>query len=155
MAAVSDRVEDAAAHYASRGVPRELALKVAVLDRLPRALDIVELADARHTEVERVAAVYDDVGDRLRLEWIIERIVALPRADRWQALARNALRDDAVDQQRRVVDGVLAAGSYDVWAAARTPTITRVESLLDDIRTHGVLDIATLSVALRELRALA
>jgi glutamate dehydrogenase len=155
IAVMSERCEATANKYSSQGVPRELALRVAALDRLPRALDVVELADTHHAEVEEVATVYDEVGDRLRLEWLVDRIVELPREDRWDALARNALREDAAAQHRRIVDAVMKAGSYDAWASTCTTLVARVLTLLDDIRAHGVFDIATLSVALRELRALA
>ncbi len=155
MAAASERCEAAASRYIARGVDRELAYKVAALDRLPSALDIVELSLAHNVDVETVAAKYDEIGDRLELEWLNEHIVALPRADRWDALARNALREDAAAQQRRIVDGVMAAGSYDAWAASRSTILVRVLALLEDVRAHGVYDVATLSVALREIRALA
>jgi NAD-specific glutamate dehydrogenase len=49
----------------------------------------------------------------------------------------------------------MKAGSYDAWASTCTTLAARVLTLLEDIRAHGVFDIATLSVALRELRALA
>ena len=43
-----------------------------------------------------------------------------------------------------------------VWAAkARRDASSTCSSVLDDIRAHGVYDLATLSVALRELRTLA
>ena len=137
-----------------RACPATLAQRIAALDHLPRALDIAELADAHHVEVEVVAAAYDEVGEQLRFEWLGDRIVELPRADRWDALARNALREDAAAQYRRVVDAALTAGSYDAWAAPRATVIARMLALLDEIRAHAVFDVATLSVALRELRGL-
>jgi glutamate dehydrogenase len=128
---------------------------VASFDQLARSLDIAELAHAHGVEVEDVAAHYDDIGERLRLDWLIERVVDLPRASRWDGLARNSLREDAVAQQRRVVDAVMAAESYEAWAAQHEQALTRVQKLLDEIRTQAVYDITTLSVVLRELRALA
>jgi glutamate dehydrogenase len=155
IAMASEHCAQMATKYTGMGVPRVLALRVAALDRMPPALDIVELADAHHTEVEEVATVYEEVGDRLRLEWLVNRIVSLPRDDRWDALARNALREDAASQHRRIVDAVMKAGSFDGWASASPKIVARVLQLLEDIRTHGVYDLATLSVALREIRALA
>ena len=73
----------------------------------------------------------------------------------WLRWLRNALREDATALQRRVVDAVLKAGSYDEWAASCAPLVGRVLTLLDELRLHGVFDVSTLSVALRELRALA
>ncbi len=154
MAAASPLLSDAAAEYTAQGVPDELAARIVALEHLPRALDIAELADAHGVEVEVVAAAYDEVGRKLRFEWLGDRIVELPRADRWDALARNALREDVFAQYRRVVDAVLTAGAYDAWAATRSVVINRMLTFLEEIRVHSVFDVATLSVALRELRAL-
>jgi len=154
MAAVAPRIEEGTAAYTSKGVPHDLAQRIAALDHLPRALDIAELADAHHVEVEVVAAAYDEVGDALRFDWLGDRIVELPRTDRWDALARNALREDVAAQYRRVVDARLTAGSYESWAAPRATVIARILALLEEIRAHAVFDVATLSVALRELRSL-
>ena len=154
MAAASPRLDLVTDKYAAQGVPRALAQQIAALEHLPRALDIAELAHAHQVEVEVVAAMYDEVGERLRFEWLGDRIVDLPRVDRWDGLARNALREDAIAQYRRVVDAALTTGSYDAWSAPRITTITRMLVLLDEIRTHAVYDVATLSVALRELRGL-
>jgi glutamate dehydrogenase len=133
-----------------------LARRVARLDPLDAALDITELARASGTGVEGVTALYCEVGDELRLDWLRERIVELPRGDRWQALSRGALREDAEGEHRAVTAAVLAAGgSYADWAATNRGAVTRVLALLDDIRSHGVYDLSTLSVALRELRSLA
>jgi glutamate dehydrogenase len=98
--------------------------------------------------------MYEAVGDALRFDWLGDHIVELPRDDRWDALARNALREDVAAQYRRVVDAALTAGSYEAWAAPRATVIDRMLALLDEIRAHAVLDVATLSVALRELRGL-
>ncbi len=154
MAAVSPALEPVTATFQAQGVSHEFAQRIAALDHLPRALDIAELAHDHSVEVEVVAAMYDEVGERLRCEWLGDRIVELARADRWDGLARNALREDAATQYRRVVDAAFTAGSYDAWAAPRATVITRLLALFDEIRAHAVFDVATLSVALRELRGL-
>jgi glutamate dehydrogenase len=155
LAIKSPRAAEDAQQYLAQGVPHDLARKVASLDHLTGALDIAELATAHGVEVETVTEFYDEIGDRLRFAWLNERIVELPRADRWDALARNALREDTAVQERRIVEAVMTAGSFDAWANARAATIARVIALLDDVRAHASVDLATLSVALRELRALA
>ena len=83
-------------------------------------------------------------------------------ADRWVGLARNALREDVEAEHRAVVDAVLrtadatldADAAFDEWAATQPAAVERTLALVDDIAAHGVFDLATLSVALRELRAL-
>ena len=44
--------------------------------------------------------------------------------------------------------------AFDAWAAGQQAAVDRALAILDDIATQGVFDLATLSVALRELRAL-
>ena len=143
--------------------PTELAARIAALDLLPDALDIAELAARTRRASSAVAEVYDVVGDRLRLDWLDDRIVELPRADRWDALARNALREDVVGEHRAVADAVLRRGRgrrgprgrvRRAGPPASSPPSTARLAILDDIATQGVFDLATLSVALRELRAL-
>jgi glutamate dehydrogenase len=146
----------------SRGVPGDVAQRIGSLDALVTALDITELAEQFGREVEEVAAVYATVGDHLRLDWLRDRVVELPRDDRWHALARLALREDAYGAHRAVVAAVLggtdpgfdAETAFKVWAGGNRTGVERVITILDDIRAHGSFDIATLSVALRELRSL-
>jgi glutamate dehydrogenase len=88
--------------------------------------------------------------------------VELPRDDRWQALARLALREDAYGEHRAVTAAVLAAtdasldpdAAFEAWVDGNRARVERVMSVLEDIRAHVEHDIATLSVALRELRIL-
>jgi glutamate dehydrogenase len=157
------RIEQSTASFVASGVPAELAARIAALDLLPMALDVTELADAHKIEVERVGEVFCVIGDRLRLDWLYDRIVALPRADRWDALARNALREDIDGEQRAIADAILgtadaragADAAFEHWAGGRQAAVDRTLALVEDIATQGVFDLATLSVALRELRVLA
>ena len=84
------------------GVPEDLAARVAALPIMFSALDIVTVADEMELDVERVAAVHFRLGQRLELHWLRDRIVALPRDDRWRALARAALRDDLYSIHREL-----------------------------------------------------
>ena len=112
-------------------------------------------------EVEEVAAVYFKLGERLELHWLRDRIVALPRDDRWRALARAALRDDLYSLHRGLTAEVLrdtdsktsAAERVDGWVA-RNPASERCLQTLAEIRLGHVFDTTTLPVAVREVRNL-
>jgi glutamate dehydrogenase len=157
-----ERLEHSKADYLALDVPADLAARIAALDLLPSALDITELADAHKIDVERVGDVYCVIGDRLRLDWLYDRIVDLPRVDRWDALARNALREDVEAEHRAITDAVLqgakasadAESAFDAWAGAQQAAVDRALVIIHDITSRAVFDLATLSVALRELRAL-
>ncbi len=76
------------------GVPPALAARVASPGALFDALDVIEVADATSQPVKDVAALHFRLGSRLHLHWLRDRIADLSREDRWQEMARAALRDD-------------------------------------------------------------
>jgi glutamate dehydrogenase len=143
------------------GVPDALAPRVAALESLVGALDVADVAITTGLPVLEILAMWCAIGDRLRLDWLRDRILDdLPREDRWQALARSALRDDLTSERRALVVSVLAFApdvpvdeALDRWIGAH-PGVVHAMSVLDDLRTEGNYDVATLSVALRELRNL-
>jgi glutamate dehydrogenase len=145
----------------ARGVPDTLAARLAGLESLAGALDIVDVAIGTGRPVVEILAMWCAVGDRLRLDWLRDRILDdLPRDDRWNALARSALRDDLSNERRALVATVLAFApglavddALDRWIAQH-PGITHAMGVLDDLRKAPAYDVANLSVALRELRNL-
>ena len=83
-------------------------------------------------------------------------ILALSRDDRWQALARAALRDDLYSLHRALTAEVLrskSAGDVEAWVEAN-PAAERCLPTLGDIRGGGTFDLTTLPVAVREVRNL-
>jgi glutamate dehydrogenase len=141
---------------AERGAPRELALRVASLGPLFASFDIVEVVEETGLDVEQVAAVHFRLGSALELTWLRDAIIALPREDRWAALARAALRDDLFSLQRALTAAVLRAdpsGDVGAWVAAN-PASERCLQTLADIRAGKTFDLTTLPVAVREVRNL-
>ena len=84
----------AATRWSRKGVPEDLATRVAVLPPAYAALGIVETAKRDEIDALEVARVHFALGERLGLSGLVARILALPREDRWQTMARAALRDD-------------------------------------------------------------
>jgi glutamate dehydrogenase len=143
-----------AAGLRETGVPPALALRVASLPVMFAALDIVEVAHETGLDVERVAAVHFGLGSELELHWVRDRIVALPRSDRWSALARAALRDDLYALHRNLTAEVLRSGAeVDDWIASN-PASERYLSTLADVRAGRSFDLTTLPVVVREVRQL-
>jgi glutamate dehydrogenase len=145
-------------------VPAQLAEAVAGLNILFSGLDIVEVAQALpRPVVEEVAAVYFQLGDWLAIDWLRDRIIALPRGDRWQALARAALRDDLYREHAALTADVLRMGApgsdaqtlVEGWTEHNRTAVDRFSALLADIKAASSFDLTTLTVALREIRSLA
>jgi glutamate dehydrogenase len=144
------------------GVPGELARRVASLGALFPALDVVEVAKETGEPVHEVAAVHFLIGHRLGLHWLRDRVAALPRDDRWKAMARAALRDDLFALHGELTLDVLREGPregtaverLDAWSDGNTSAVERCQGILADIRAGGTHDLTTLAVALREVRTL-
>jgi glutamate dehydrogenase len=170
-------VDALAAGWVECGAGKDLAARVASLEALTPALDILHVAggtpvqdgDALDTGVgalvtglgepgedviDEVAAVYFAIGEALELDWLRDRIAALPRDDRWQALARSALSDDYAQERATLTAEILRAGGLDRWMARHRAAVERFLEVVDDIRGGAPPDLATLSVAMRESRAL-
>ncbi len=106
-------------------------------------------------------ATYFRLGYRLELNWLRDRVIELPRDDRWQALAREALRDDIYSLHRSLTQEVLAPGTssdgataIDAWSHRNGGAVERCLGMLADIKASRIYDTTTLAVALREVRNL-
>ncbi|WP_055695206.1 NAD-glutamate dehydrogenase [Streptomyces prasinopilosus] len=144
------------------GVPAELATRVAGFSAVFAAIDIVSVADRTGKEPLDVAEVYYDLADRLRITQLMHRISDLPRADRWQSMARAAIREDLYAAHAALTADVLAAGNgtstpeqrFKVWEAKNEAIIGRARTTLDEIQSSDTFDLANLSVAMRTMRTL-
>jgi glutamate dehydrogenase len=151
-----------AERFVAEGVPADLAIRVASLDALFSGLNVIEVASACGETVEAVAAVYFALGARLDLHWLRDQIARLPAASHWQVLAQGALRDDLYSEQRGLAAQVLQRGGedrdaerlIDAWLEENRASVARCLAMLGDLKEAEGLDIAMLSVALREIRNL-
>jgi glutamate dehydrogenase len=144
------------------GVPGELASAVAGMPSIFGALDIVETARAADKPVLDVADVYFDLADRMGIAAIQQKIVELPRADRWQTMARAALRDELYASHAGLTAALLASGGeddtpeqrYEAWLDKDRAAVERSRMVLDEIMASDTYDLATLSVAMRTISAI-
>ena len=96
---------------------------------------------------------------------LLTRISALDRSDRWNSLARTALRFDLYNVLAHVTRAVVssavggdpgktAAAAIDQWEIASAEGLRRVEATVHDVAHTGTWNLASLSVALRAMRTL-
>jgi glutamate dehydrogenase len=124
-------------------------------------LDVVEIAHTTGGDINEIAGVYFALSDRFHVNDLLSKISALPREDRWHALARMALRYDLYAALAGLTVQVLATTPAHADARARVAeweqtNVARIASVRDAI---GELrgwraDLAALSVLLRQIRTL-
>ena len=146
------------------GVPRDMAVRSwELLDEFT-LLDVAEIAARTGESPDGVLDVYVTVQERYGIDPVLSLITELPRHDRWQSLARAALRYDlyaAVEELTSVVVRTVpmaslpapgAAARVEKWETGNATAIDRARQLLAEVRALPEPQLAPLQVALRTLR---
>jgi glutamate dehydrogenase len=153
-------VEKEAAEYVSQGAPKDLAYMVAAGLYRFSLLDIIDIGDINDIDAAEVADTYFALMDRLGTDGLLTAVSGLPRKDRWHSLARLAIRDDIYASLRSLCFDVLAVGEPDEsgeekiaeWEHLSASRVERARRTLIEIQEGGDKDLATLSVAARQIR---
>lgn len=153
-------VEKEAAEFISQGAPEDLAYSVAAGLYRFSLLDIIDIGDISEIDAAEVADTYFALMDRLGTDGLLTAVSELPRRDRWHSLARLAIRDDIYASLRSLCFDVLAVGEPDEsgeekiaeWEHLSASRVERARRTLIEIQESGNRDLATLSVAARQIR---
>jgi glutamate dehydrogenase len=151
-----------AAELVACAVPQDLAETVATGLYHYSLLDVIDIADIADRDPAEVADTYFALMDYLGADTLLTAISGLPRDDRWHALARLAVRDDVYGSLRGLCLDVLAVGEpgetgeekIAEWEQTNSSRVTRARRTLAEIYTHDSRDLATLSVAARQIRSM-
>ena len=166
--AIRGEVRAAAAALTEAGVPEALVDRIAICAQLPSALDVTEVAwrclgsaapEGLVHFIEPAAKAWYGIDALLDVGWLQTRVAALPRADRWQALARGALRGDLLRRHRALAAQVLREGggarpdaALRAWRNANARAIRRWTGLVANLKAEPRIEYPMIAVALRELR---
>ena len=150
-------------HFVEQGVPEKLAAIVAGASHLYSALGIIEAQEEGDGSLDRVAKIYYLLGNRLELTWFSNQINALTPLTHWQALAREAFREDLDWQQRALTVGLLKLSDapkdinkrVDLWMEQHEELVIRWRQMLTEFKATEDAEFSMYSVALRELLDLA
>ena len=148
--------------FIAQGVSEELALMVATGLYQYSLLDVIDIADIADRDVVEVADTYFAVMDHLGADGLLTAVSRLARDDRWHSLARLAVRDDIYGSLRALCFDVLAVGEPDEtaeqkieeWELSNSSRVSRARRTLAEIFEDGDKDLATLSVAARQIRSM-
>jgi glutamate dehydrogenase len=144
------------------GVPKLLAQDVVLMDFLYAGLDITDIANTSGSDVIKVAEIFFILEARLALFWLRGRIRELPRQDLWQRKARTGLLDELqavtaeVTRQVLISTGTIRSVTkkVDDWMVRQEVKIKHCRNLINEIQGSQVVDLAMLTVAVREVKTL-
>jgi glutamate dehydrogenase len=154
--AEQEELKQSAQQYIDGGFSRKLASQVVILERLFPALDVVETAARRRTDVNKVARVFFGLGDSLDMKWLKKHVESLKVAGQWHAISRANLRDELFSTHNHLVERVLQSAGrkkdpVGSWLEANQDAAKPVLEMLNDMKKGVKMDYPTLSVAVRAL----
>ncbi|WP_051704308.1 NAD-glutamate dehydrogenase [Glycomyces sp. NRRL B-16210] len=143
-----------------QGMPEDLARDASAPIFGFGLVDVVECARVLESDLATTAEVYYGIAARLHLDEVLNQISALPRTNRWQTLARSALRYDLYGAMAGLTANVLQAKpgtdpaeAVGAWAEQNAADIERIhEATAEAERSDEKL--AVLSVSLRQIRSM-
>ena len=142
-----------AAAFAEQGVPQALAYRVARLDFLHAAVDIVRLAAAAQRDVVDMGRRFFATGARFKLDALRVAARKLAADTHWQKLAAAALIEDFYAHQSALSARAAAGdGDFERWIGGHAADLAQLEVLVHEIDGTPQPDLAMLTVANRALR---
>lgn len=148
-------------HYLEQGVPEAIAARIASLDILAAASDVVRVAVETKLSIREVGAIYFRLGEKLNLGWLRIAAEKLTIDSHWDRIAVSSIINDLSDHQRRLAQEIIrhhkgekAETAVDAWLQGNTSAVERLMQCMNDIRTAEVLDFPMLVVAMRNVELL-
>ena len=146
-------------HLVTQGVEAKAATRIHVGLAFNQLIAIAEVAQVSQRKLDEVTGLFVEVGEQLRLTPFAQLVNQISVSNNWEALAREAFRDDLNATQQRIAS-VLAQqkGKPD---ALVTEMLTQLETdcarwmtTIDQLSQALEVSYPMLSVALRELKAI-
>ncbi len=153
-------VQQQAQRFVDGGFSNSLAERTVMLERLFPAMDVVETAARRRSDVARIAQVFFGLGDVLEIKWLRRQVESLDVLGQWHAMSRTNLRDELFMQQNRLVEAVLKSNGrkrdpVGTWLAENSEKVRATQKMLAEMHGLDELDYPTIAVAVRALGQLA
>ncbi|SFX60677.1 NAD-glutamate dehydrogenase [Marinospirillum alkaliphilum] len=144
------------------GVPEQLAERLAGIGLLYSALNIIQAERDTGQNLALVTEAYFLLGQSLQLPWLKQQITDLAVHDSWEAMAREAYRDELDDRHRLLTVSLLTLedGASDLqvrmeqWLTHFGNQTERWNSLLHEVRGGSNVGYPLFAVAMRQLAVL-
>ena len=145
-----------------RGIPEPVARRHAYQGELAHAPDIIDLGHITGRPIRSVARVFFLLGQLFGINWLEARVDQLPASTRWHRRAIQAVDEDLLKLRRDLAERVLNESTKDStpqqamesYLATRGSAHDRLTRFMSSLALDGVDDVASVIVAIRQIRAL-
>jgi len=145
-----------------RGVPEETARRHVFQPALVHGPNILVVAERTGRPAQDVARAFFLVGDALFIDWLEGRLGDLTAVSRWHRWAVQSMEDELLGLRSQIAEKVVAgAGDLPIDQAvatfleSRTDVLARISRFMRELAGEEVSDLAAMTVAVRQIRALA
>ena len=153
--------EHEARRLVAEGVPPVLARRHAFQAELVHGPDIIAVAHATGRSVLEVARGFFLLGERLEIDWLESQLETMSVGTRWQRWAQQSMEDDLFNLRRQLAEVALAEcgplpidEAVEKFLESRAEPLGRLQRFMRGLAVDGMSDLAQLTVALRQIRAL-
>ena len=144
--------------YVDEGVPATLATRVAALLDSVAFLGVVDLAPQIETDPDLLARGYLHMAEVIHLDDLLDMLAKLPSENRWDAVAKAALRQDVYRLALELTSEALSLGEdddaaerIDQWAERHTAPLAALRATFGDLRDDSVTGLGQMWVLVRDL----
>ncbi len=155
----SARLQEEEARLRGEGLPADLAMRIAAMEPLSQALDIVRVANDVQAPIAAVAKIVFAIRDEFHLDELASASEALAAGDYFNRLAINSCLASIASAQRALARSVIVTcpqgAGFEAWKKANEAEAARVANSLAGMLTGRALTLAKLTVGVAQLRDLA
>ncbi|MDC9720662.1 MAG: NAD-glutamate dehydrogenase [Gammaproteobacteria bacterium] len=153
-AAAAARVTSQSKILAAQGITTDVSVRLSQLDFLYHGLDIAQVASLCGTKVKTSAQTWYQLYERFQGDWLNQAIANLPSQDPWQRKARASLKQEFEASLAQLTQAVISSDQSQAWNLRNQDLIERCLSLFGELQSNTNINLAMLSVAVREIAKL-
>lgn len=155
--------EEKFTRFKGMGAPDEMAQRIARLEAISSALDVVQVALDFKRPVKDVARIYFQIGALLHLGWMRRSASRMTRIEtHWDRMAMQTLISQFSDHQRRLAAHLLhniptnadSTAMIQQWHESEQAAVARYLAFVDDVKRQANLTFPMLMISMRHLGAI-
>jgi glutamate dehydrogenase len=152
--AAAQRIKTHAQKLSKGGLDSEISQRLSQLEFLYHGLDVTQVANQCGTKVAATAQTWYGLYARFQGDWLNQAIANLPSQDPWQRKARASLKQEFEVSLAQLTQAVMSNQKGQTWEQRNQDLIQRCLSLFSELQSNANINLAMLSVAVREIAKL-
>jgi len=150
--------------YSAKKVDKKIASKIAAFEPASSAFDIAQISFETKMDIEVIARIYYEVGNRFSLKWLRGKVTQLETINHWQKLSHGSILDDLYSCQQKIAKEVVnfnckeksvcSVESVEQWICKMQLMVKRYDKFIVDLKSNPDQDLSIFIVALNRLKPL-